>query len=140
MEDFNGVVGIVLQRSSPTRYVLIHNKKSGNITLPAGGRENNETPEETLQREIKEETGLSKKDYKIIRTPIVHEFIYNSKKKERTGQKSRQLVYLVETSKTDLHPEDSDSEILGWFPENEILQKLTFSDSKELFVKAIKYV
>lgn len=140
MEEFNGVIGIVFQRDNPCRYVLIHNRKSGNITLLAGGREDNEIPEQTLQREIKEETGLSHKEYKIIKTPIVHEFVYNSKKKERAGKKSRQIVYLVETSITDLHPEDSDSEILGWFPKKEILKKLTFSDSKELFVKAIKYI
>jgi 8-oxo-dGTP pyrophosphatase MutT (NUDIX family) len=140
MEEFSGVIGIVFQRKNPNRYVLIHNKKSGNITLPAGGREGNESPEQTLQREIKEETGLLQEDYKIIKTPIIHEFVYNSKKKERAGQKSRQLVYFLETTKKDLHPEDSDSEILGWFHERDILQKLTFSDSKELFKRALNYI
>ncbi|MGV8152338.1 MAG: NUDIX domain-containing protein [Candidatus Nanoarchaeia archaeon] len=140
MQEFNGVVGIVFQRSSPNKYVLIKNKKSKNVTFPAGAREDNETPMETLEREINEETGLSKEDYKIIETPIVHEFIYNSNKKDRAGQKSRQLIYIIETLKKDLQPNDLDVEILGWFSEKEVNEKLTFSDSKELFAKAIKCI
>ena len=140
-ENFNGVIGIVFQRSNPIKFVLIHNKKTGNITFPAGGREFFETSSiKTLARELKEETGLLPLEYKIMKTPLVHEFVYNLKKKERCGQKARQHVYLVETKKTDLKPEDPDSIIYGWLTKEEILERLTFSDSKEIFKKAVEFL
>ena len=141
VEDFTGVIGIVFQRGNPHKYLLIHNRKTGNITFPAGAREENETNSiQTLVREVKEETGLSPKHYRITKTPLVHEFVYGEKKKERTGQLARQSVYLVETSKTNLKPEDPDAEIYGWYDENEIIKKLTFEDSKVVFLKAIQYI
>ena len=83
-EEYTGVIGIVFQRGNPNKFILIHNKSTGNITVPAGGRDEGETSsEETLKREVKEETGLSDGEYKIIPTGIVHEFTYNSKKKDR---------------------------------------------------------
>ncbi len=53
---------------------------------------------------------------------------------------AKQPVYLIETSKTDLKPEDPDSVIEGWFTAEEVIKKLTFSDSVELFKKTIKYI
>ena len=132
-EQFTGIIGIVYQKSNPKRYLLIHNQRTGNISFPAGGRENNETREQTLKREIKEETGLLLEDYKIIETDIIYEFIYNEKKTERAGQTARQPVYLIETDKIDSVPEDPDAKVLGWFTAEEVLEKLTFSDIRELF-------
>ncbi len=140
-ENYDGVIGIVFQDTKPKKFLLIHNKKTGNLTLPAGGREEGETSsKQTLLREIKEETGLLPSEYKVIETTIVHEFVYNSKKKERAGQTARQPVYLIETKETELKPEDSDSIIDGWYTDEEIINKLTFSDSKELFKKAISQI
>ena len=132
-------MGIVFRRGNPNMFVLIHNQGTGNITFPAGGRERGETSgRQSLEREIREETGLLPSEYKIIETPIIHEFTYGSKKNERAGQKAVQLVYLIETEKKDLHPEDSDSKIDGWYTADEVLERLTFSDSKELFKKATR--
>jgi len=140
-ENYNGVIGIIFQRGNPFKFLLIHNKKTGNISFIAGGKDGDESSSrQTLAREVKEETGLVPSDYLVIETPIFHEFIYNSKKKERAGQTARQSVYLIETNKTDLTPEDSDSKIDGWYIAEEVTQRLTFSDSKELFKKAIKYI
>ncbi|MCK4521011.1 MAG: NUDIX domain-containing protein [Nanoarchaeota archaeon] len=140
MENFKGVIGIIFIRETPIKYVLINNQSTGNITFPAGAREGNETSKQTLEREIKEETGLLPNKYKIIKTPVVHELVYNAKKKERVGQKVRQKVYLIETDKKELTPEDTDSIIEGWYDEDHVLEKLTFDDSKGLFLKAIKYI
>lgn len=141
IEDYNGVMGIVFRRGNPNMFVLIHNLGTGNITFPAGGREAGETSgRQSLEREIREETGLLPSEYKIIETSFIHEFIYNKRKSGRAGQKAVQLVYLIETEKTELKPEDPDSKIDGWYPASEVIERLTFADSKELFKKAIKYI
>lgn len=136
-KKFTGIIGIVYQKGNPNEYLLIQNVSTGNISFPAGGRENNETIEQTLEREIRQETGLKHEDYKIVTTNIVYEFVYNKKKTERVGQTARQPVYFLETEKTDLAPEDSDAKILGWFTAKEVLERLTFSEIKELFRKII---
>ncbi|MEA3515217.1 MAG: NUDIX domain-containing protein [Nanoarchaeota archaeon] len=141
IEDYNGVIGIVFRRGNPDMFVLIRNQGTGNITFPAGGREMGETSSrQTLEREIREETGLQPSEYWIIETSLIHEFIYNKRKKERKGLKARQSVYLIETEKMDLHPEDPDSIIDGWYTSSEVIERLTFADSKELFKKAIKFL
>jgi 8-oxo-dGTP pyrophosphatase MutT (NUDIX family) len=139
MEEFDGVIAIVFQNSIPRLYLLIHNQKTGNITFPAGGRNPGETSsKQTLERELLEETGMTPQEYLVIETPVVHEFVYGPKKVERAGQKAKQPVYLVETNKTTLNPLDSDSKIDGWYDSDTVLNRLTFSDSKELFRKVLK--
>ena len=141
IKDYNGVIGIVFRRGNPNMFVLIHNLGTGNITFPAGGREIGETSSrQSLEREIREETGLLPSEYQIIETSIIHEFIYDKRKKEREGLNAIQPVYLIETEKTELKPEDEDSKIDGWYTAGEVIERLTVVDSKELFEKAIKYI
>ncbi len=138
MDSYDGVIGI-LKKAHENKYLLLKNHSTGNISFPAGGREEGETEGRvTLEREVREETGLIPSQYRIVATPLVHEFIYGPKKKERAGQRARQLVYLLETAEKVLHPIDPDAEILGWFTEKEVEERLTFPDSKELFKKVIE--
>jgi len=139
-ENYTGAIGIVFQRS-PQKFLLIHNKSTGNVSFPAGGREPGEmSSKQSLERELREETGLNPSDYRLIETPIIHQFVYNSNKKDRAGKTAVQPVYLVETHKLALTPNDPDAQIQGWFPEEETVEKLSFPDSKELFKKAVQYL
>ena len=101
MEEYDGAIGIVFRRDEPNKYLLIHNKRTGNITFPAGAREEEDTSSDvTVKREIYEETGLIPEDYILTKTDMVHEFVYNKKKVDRTGNKSKQIIYLIETKKS----------------------------------------
>ena len=141
MDNYDGVIGIVFRRTNPLRFLLIKNKKSGNLTFPAGGREKEEKDsKQTLIREIKEETGLVLSEYNIIKTPFVNEFIYNCKKGERAGLKVKQIVYLVETTKENLNSEDPFVTIGGWYSIEEMMEKLTFPDAKNLLQEIIKFI
>ncbi len=134
MEDFNGVIGIVFRKEDTNKFALISNNKSGNVTFPAGGKEEGEnTSIDTLKRELEEETGLINNEYKIIDTHYVHEFVYNSKKEGRAGNKAIQPVYFVETEKEDLKSKDPEVSFKGWFTKEEVLELLTFNDSKDVF-------
>jgi 8-oxo-dGTP pyrophosphatase MutT (NUDIX family) len=146
-DSFNGVIAIVYKKEKSavlkkekTLFLIIHNKSTGNKTFVAGARKRKEASSlDTLRREVKEETGMEVSEYNIEKTPYIHEFTYNKKKKLREGEQARQLVFLVEKkSKKRLLPIDPDSEVLGWFTEKDVLKKLTFNDAKELFKKVLK--
>lgn len=64
------------------KYVLIQKGKGpfkGRWDLPGGKTDFGETPEQTLKREITEETGLKLKSYKLI---TVEAYTHESKKEE----------------------------------------------------------
>lgn len=77
IDNFDGIVAIV---SNKTKFLLIKNKHTGNITFPAGAKKKGELELDALKRELFEETGLEPKDYIIIPTNVVYEFIYNQKR------------------------------------------------------------
>lgn len=134
MEEYEGALGVVFRRKAEIEFLIIHNKKSGNKTFPAGGRNEGEISSlVTVSREVKEETGYDAPDYTIKSTGIVQTFTYGLNKKERAGQMTRQPVYLIEIiSDKEAHPLDSNAIIDGWYDYNTARERLTFDDSKEL--------
>ena len=135
MKSITGIIGIVYLDKKPKEYLLITNQKTGNITFPAGGRDNKDKSTiDVLKREILEETGLLPRNYKIIKTNYVHEFTYNSKKSERVGTLARQKIYFLKLKKArTIKPIDKDAKVNGFYKYNQVLEKLTFNDQKELF-------
>jgi 8-oxo-dGTP pyrophosphatase MutT (NUDIX family) len=140
-DSFNGVLAVVFRKEEP-RFLLIHNKGTGNITFVAGARKRREsTSLDTLRRELREETGMEFNEYTVERTPFIHEFTYNKRKRLRRREVEKQLVFLIEKkSKKRLNPIDPDSVIHGWFAEKQVLKELTFNDLKELFKKVVKLI
>jgi len=141
MNSITGIIGIVYRDKYPQKeYLLLTNQKTGNITFPAGGKDKKDKSTiNTLKREILEETGLKPRDYKIIKTNYIHEFVYNSKKIEREGTKSRQKIYLLKLKNNRIvNPIDKDAKINGFFDYGDVIKKLTFDDQKELFENIIK--
>jgi len=140
-EEPNGVMAIVFRRGDPNKFLLIHNLNSGNITVMTGGKEEfDETILETLKREMKEETGLKPKDYKIIETPFQNKFICDNEKSPWYGKQTIQKAFLIETEKTEILPEDSGVKFMGWFSAEEVLEKLTYDENKEVFKKVLKLI
>ena len=64
----NGKILMVLHRSSIREY----------WTLPGGGIENNEIPEQTIVREVKEETGLDVKVGKLLFLEPPEEYCFSA--------------------------------------------------------------
>ena len=138
MTDYTGIVAIVYLKKED-KYLLIDNLRSGNVTFPAGRREDGETILETLAREVTEETGLLPSEYEFEDTGLVNEFTYNKNKEDRVGIRIKQPIYLLKTNRKDLQPTDIEEvRIKGWYSKEETIDLLTFDHLKEFLRKVAK--
>ena len=101
--------------------------------LPGGSLKENETSEEALIREIKEETNLDIELDTNFKKTIT--YFINSK------QVFKDSVYFVATPITfDLKSQEGEIEECIWCSYDEVLDKLEFENSKEVFKEAYKYI
>ncbi|MDD5148549.1 MAG: NUDIX domain-containing protein [Candidatus ainarchaeum sp.] len=127
-------VGAVVfhKKSHETRFLLLH-YTSGHWDFAKGHVEENETEEQVLWRELEEETGITKKQAKII--PGFRERItYFYKKGEETIFK--EVIILLVESATDsvrLSPEHNE---FDWLVFERALKKTTFANAKQILAKA----
>ena len=110
----------------------------GYWTFPKGHKENEEEIEETIKREITEETGL--KEVKIIKK--LGERSYIAKDPEKGRIKRNVTDFLVEAfGNTELKIEKSPGIKDGkWFNIDEVLELKRYPDAEESFQKAISYL
>jgi 8-oxo-dGTP pyrophosphatase MutT (NUDIX family) len=119
-----------------TKFLLLH-YKTGHWDFPKGHVEENETEEQTLWRELEEETAINKKKAKIV--PGFQERItYFYKQKNETMFKEV-IFFLVEsqTAEVKISPEHKAFE---WHPFEQALKKITFANAKQTLKKAREFL
>jgi 8-oxo-dGTP diphosphatase len=106
------------------KILLIYRKKTDDYSFPKGHIEIGEKAEETLIREVKEETGL---DIKILKplTDIIYEY------PEGDG-KVRVKMFLTSLAGGKLTGEFDGDELL-WAPINEVSEKLSYGNNRDFF-------
>lgn len=111
--------------------VLVVKHLDGHFGFPKGHVENNETEEETAIREVKEETNC---DAKII--PGFREVITYSPKQNVI----KDVVYFIgKPISIEIKPQESEISNVKFLSFEDILNVITFSDEKELFIEALNY-
>ncbi len=108
--------------------------------FPKGHIENNETPIQTMIREVREETGLDldKINYKIIGDEMVQSFLLNKKYKTDGPSKVNRInifyVVLINEDQNKLILTKNDEEIikLGWFRSDNAEKYMVNSKSNQL--------
>ena len=111
--------------------VLVVKHLDGHYGFPKGHVENNETEEETAIREVKEETNC---DAKII--PGFREVITYSPKQNVI----KDVVYFIgKPTSIEIKPQESEISNVKFLSFEDILNVITFSDEKELFIEALNY-
>jgi len=140
-KTMNGAI-IIFHRKHNGRqeFLIVQNAKTGNISFVGGGRETGETLEETARREVKEELGLNPTDYVLVPTDVAHEFIFGSKKSERTGQRGSYAVFLAKADSSGTISHTGDLTRVAWKSKEDVLKELSFEDLKDVFVEAIAYI
>lgn len=141
-----GAVVFRIREDGEKEFLLLQ-YRSGQWDFARGHVENNESEEETLRREIREETGII--DPQIL--PGFREKVwifYRAKREEREKRIAsgrgvniiKQIViYLV---KTEYKNVDLSFENINyiWLPKDEALEKITFSKAKKVFKKAQNFL
>lgn len=148
MLAFEKSVGAVVFRreNNQTKYLLLnHGKDYWNF--PKGHIAAKETDEETLRREIEEETGL--RDLRIL--PFFKQqlfYFYRAKGKEREERKKqkrainifkRAIFYLVEANNQPVNISSEHTDFI-WLEFEGALEKLTYKNSKKVLKQARKEI
>jgi bis(5'-nucleosidyl)-tetraphosphatase len=123
-------VGVVLRNSSTNKYLVLH-YPSGHWDYAKGHVEEGETEEQTLRRELKEETGITR----ITLIEGFKEAIKYHFKQDGNLIDKEVVFYLAETDEEDvkISYEHKDH---NWLDYKDALEKVTFKNAKELLMKA----
>lgn len=130
-------------------YLLLHypaiNRKGGHWDFPKGHVEQRETEEQTLRREVKEETGIE--DIKIIHgfKQYIKYFFKQGYGLDSEARKKAPWVfklvifYLAETQTREIKISPEHIGFL-WLPFEESVKKVTYKNAKELLKKANNFI
>jgi bis(5'-nucleosidyl)-tetraphosphatase len=148
MIAFEKSVGGIIFRKTPEglKYLLLH-YASGHWDFPKGHVEKGETDEETLRREVKEETNF--KDLKII--PGFSEkfrYFYKAKGDEYKRRKEKGKKTLISKGVTFYLAETSEGEVkisyehigFEWLPYDKALERVTYKNPKKVLEKANRFI
>ncbi len=128
MKYEESIGGLVFKRN-PLEFLIL-NYCAGHWGFVRGHREENETVEQTLLRELKEETGLEGKIYPDFTAE--HTYFFRSKK-EIVKKKVIYFILEVFSKNVVLSKEHKD---FVWLPFSKALEKLTFESTKEILKDA----
>ena len=139
---------IIFRKENGVKYYLLLHYGSGHWEFPKGHIEGKETEEETVRREVAEETGI--KDIEILQgfkkyiKYFFRQYKENVSEKERRAGKTpwvfKLVVFFVAETKTKEVKISHEHKGFLWLPIDEAIKKTTFKNSKMLLKEANEFV
>ena len=138
---------VVFRRDGDKIFYLLLKYRNGHWDFPKGHIENGETEEETMRREVKEETGID--DPKVIPQFLFkYRYFYKAEgeeyeRRKESGNKTliikKVIFYLTETLKKEIKLSEEQTDFV-WLEFNDALEKITYNKPKKLLKKANKFL
>lgn len=137
---------VVFREQDGRRLFLLLHYPSGHFDFPRGHREAGETDEQTLVREVEEETGI--RSLRIFPKCMKTRFFYVAKGTERERRK-RSGAGLWIFKQVHLYPALTEADEVAlsfehtgfvWLPYDEALQKVTFENARRILRETEAYL
>jgi len=135
MEHEKSCGAVIFRVGNGTEYLLLH-YEAGHWDFVKGHVEKKESEQETVRREILEETGL--KNHRFLNDFRVR-INYFYRRRGRTVSKEV-LFYLVEALGDDKVKISGEHVGYEWLPYREALERLTYKNAKDTLRKAEAYL
>lgn len=110
--------------------VLVVRHNAGHLGFPKGHVEGNETEVETAIREVKEETGID--------IEVDSNYRYTTNYSPKEGVSKEVVYFLGKAIAKDIKPQYSEVQEVLFMPIEEALNKVDYSDIKEIFKKLLE--
>ena len=134
MEKSCGAIVVMKQKDGSVKYLLLH-YEGGHWDFPKGNPEKNEKEEQTVHREIKEETDIE--DIEIL-DGFKEAIKYFYKRGEETVYK--EVIFFLAESATEIVKLSSEHIGYAWMSYGHARKKLTYNTSKDLLRKANQFL
>ena len=131
MEQEKSCGAVIFRRGDGTNYLLLH-YEAGHWDFVKGHAEKEETEEDTVRREILEETGLRNTRFQ---EDFRERISYFYRRRGRTVSKEV-VFYLVEASGDEAVKISGEHVGYQWLPYKQALERLTYKNAKETLRKA----
>lgn len=120
---FKNKAGAIILSEDKKDILLIYRGKQKDYTFPKGHVEENESLEEAMTREVKEETGLTIKEIFTKLPPLIYT--------DSSNKETSTYYWLCSVSGSMNIEKAGDN--LEWIPINEVKDKLSYENLKEYF-------
>ncbi len=125
-ETSYGII-LKLKGSDPARFLVVHQTK-GHWSFPKGHKEGNETIEETVRRELAEETGIT--EIHITSQEPISEPPYTFERDGIVIQKTNQYLF-GETETETVTPQKGETSEVRFATRDELKELMTLSGQQE---------
>lgn len=137
-KTWHGVI-VLAYRQNPLKLLLIKTQKNDQAMPIFCSLGEKETYAMGAMRELEETFSWKIKNGQFTQTNLKYEFVYGTDRGEKAGDKSINLVLLLDISDF-AKPEEGKKALSYWLQPDEALEKIDSTDLKEIFRQAVERI
>lgn len=132
-ENSYGIVPLRLHKGH--WQVLLVQHHAGHWAFPKGHADNGELPQETAERELQEETGLTVQSY-LSPDPLIESYMFTSR-----GQHiSKTVQYFIALVKGEVSIQEHEIKASQWLSVPDAYTSITFKEGKHICIQVSEFL